>query len=98
MPPKIALDRRLYPQEELISMLESNVAGDLSPKLPELSHELFVPIQNFRADRDCFRPWEFDLVEHFIEKMEAACAQCELPGSDSEPGNLDAGISDAESP
>jgi hypothetical protein len=81
MPPKIALDRRLYEQGELIDMLESNVAGDLSPKLPELSHELFVPIQNFRADRDCFRPWEFERVEHFVDKMEVSCGKCSQASS-----------------
>ncbi len=79
MPPKIAIDRRLHKQEELIGMLQSNVGGDLSPKLPNRSYELFVPIQNFRPDRDCFKPWEFDLVESFIAEMEEACQTCEPP-------------------
>lgn len=84
MPPKIALDRRLYTQEELLEMLASNVTGSLEPKLPNQVYELFRPIQNFRPDRDCYRPWEFDLVEAFIAEMEEACGQCEPPASDSD--------------
>jgi len=76
MPPKIALQTRLYPQSELIDLVESTVQGDLTPKIPHHPHALFVPIQNFRPDRDCHRPWEFDLLEDFIEKMESACQSC----------------------
>lgn len=79
MPPKIALQTRLYPQEELINLVESNVDGDLTPKLPHHPHALFVPIQNFRPDRDCLRPWEFDLLEAFIDKIESACQTCAGP-------------------
>ncbi len=85
MPPKIALDRRLYPVDDLITMLESNLGSDLSPKLPQRAYQLFVPIQNFRANRDCYRPWEFDLLESFVEKMEAACAQCPAPQGTTSP-------------
>lgn len=81
MPPKIALQTRLYPQSELIDLVESTVSGDLSPKIPHHPHALFVPIQNFSPDRDCHRPWEFDLLEDFIDKIEAACQTCANPQS-----------------
>lgn len=81
MPPKIALQTRLYPQDELITLIESTVQGDLTPKIPHHPHALFVPIQNFRPDRDCHRPWEFDLLEDFIDKIESACQTC--PGIDA---------------
>lgn len=85
MPPKIGLEGRLYTQQQLLDMVESNLRGDLSPKLPDYAYELFVPIQNFRPDRDCFKPWEFDLLESFVDEMEDACAQCPPPEDNSTP-------------
>jgi hypothetical protein len=85
MPRKVALEGRMYPRDELIELLQANLEGSLQPRLPLRPDQLFVPLANFRADRDCFRPWEFDLLELLADTMNEACSSCERPEGTSNP-------------
>jgi hypothetical protein len=73
LPRKIILDQRMYQQEELIDLLERHVAENLTPALNQKAYELFVPLANFRADRHCYRPWELERLEHFLDELSQAC-------------------------
>jgi hypothetical protein len=77
----IALGRFAYKYEDVLELLRHYVAENCAINLPYPSSELFVPIENFNPNRDCYRPWEleylFDLIDHILD----ACDSC----SDVEP-------------
>ncbi len=76
MPRKVELDRRLYQRDELEDLIARHVDAEGFPKIEERYYDLFVPIQNFRPDRDCWRPWELDLVDRLLADVSDACNAC----------------------
>lgn len=76
MGPKIELNRRLYTEQEIVDLLRKNFNGDNIPLLPERGLQLFTPIQNYEAERDCFRLWEFELMSDFFTKAQSVCGEC----------------------
>ncbi len=73
LPSKVQLGQRLYNRAELVSMVEGLVDDALQPALPARAFEIFVPLQSFRADRHCYRPWGFDLLLDFLALLEEKC-------------------------
>lgn len=80
MPPKIAVDGRLYPRDDLRALLRKHFDGDNIPRLPIYGWQLFTPIQNFNPERDCFRLWEYETVVSFFDVAIDACATCDAGG------------------
>ncbi|MEZ4459914.1 MAG: VWA domain-containing protein [bacterium] len=76
MPPKIAINDRLYLRDDVRALLRKNFDGDNIPRLPIYGWQLFTPIQNFDPDRDCFRLWEYETVVSFFDEAVKACAAC----------------------
>lgn len=85
MPTRIPVAGKLLRREEIRDLLRKNFDGDNIPRLPIRGLELFVPIQNFEEERDCFRLWEIELLSAFIEEASAACAACIEPTEPTEP-------------
>lgn len=76
MPPKVEIDRRLYPQEQIEALLRRHLDNDAFPKRPQQSFLWFTPIQNFDPDNDCYRPWEYQLLMDFLTQARDACTAC----------------------
>lgn len=76
MPRRIAVDGRLFRSDEIRELLRKHFDGDNIPRLPVRGFELFTPIQNYEADRDCFRLWEIELLSAFLTTAHEACLPC----------------------
>ncbi len=76
LPPKIALENRLYTSAEMVELVERQIDGNAFPKLPLEPYQLFVPIANFDPSTDCYRPWEFDLLTTFLAEAREQCITC----------------------
>ncbi|MBN1656630.1 MAG: VWA domain-containing protein [Deltaproteobacteria bacterium] len=89
----IALGRFAYKRQDAIALLRHYVAENFAINLPMPSSELFVPIENFDAARDCYRPWELQYLFDLVERIREACDSCsDLDADASAPeGYLDAG-------
>lgn len=79
MPRKVELNGLLYKREELATLIERHLDAEGFPRIPSRSYELFVPIQNYRPDRHCWRPWELDLLGDLLADVEGACRACVEP-------------------
>ncbi len=92
----IPLGRFAYTREDARALLRTYVADNCAVNLPSPSSELFVPLENFRVNRDCYRPWELDYLFDLIDTILDACNSCD----DVEPDEtlpedyLDASVSD----
>ncbi len=76
LPPKIALENKHYTADEMVDLIERQIDGNAFPKIPLEPYELFVPISNFDPDTDCYRPWEFDLLNTFLAEARTQCIAC----------------------
>ena len=50
----------------------------------------FAPTQTFNPEKDCHRPWEFELLERFVEELAESCQACAGYESDERTGDEDA--------
>ena len=76
MPPRIEVDRRLYPQEDVQALLRRHLDNDAFPRRPQQPFLWFRPIQNFQPDNDCYRPWEYELLIDLLKRAKEACQAC----------------------
>lgn len=76
MPPKVEIDRRLYPQEEIQTLLRRHLDNDAFPRRPSQPFLWFNPIQNFKPEDDCYRPWEYELLMDLLSQAKDACTAC----------------------
>ena len=82
MPRKVELEGKLYRREDLVEIIDRHLDAESFPRIPARSYELFVPIQNFRPDRHCWRPWELDLLDELLADVDASCRACVEPAGD----------------
>ena len=59
-------------------LLSQYVAGNGAVNIRNPASELFVPIETFDPERDCFRPWEIERVTEMLEQIETSCG-CAAP-------------------
>ncbi|MFU8805938.1 MAG: hypothetical protein ACNA8W_19150, partial [Bradymonadaceae bacterium] len=76
MPGRIHLANQLYTREKLFELFDRHIDEDARLRLPELAHELFIPLANLNTSRDCLRPWELERFQTLLDDLEAACATC----------------------
>ena len=75
----VRTEGKLYDYGQLRDVVESYVRNDFASKLPEQSFQQFRSVRNFDPDDDCFRPWEYELLSAFVDKLEDACDECTPP-------------------
>jgi hypothetical protein len=45
-------------------------------RVPALATDVFVDLEIFDPDRDCYRPWEIGRLQTFLNDLRAQCATC----------------------
>jgi hypothetical protein len=73
---RIEIDQRLYKRADLDELIARHLDAEGYPELPERSFDLFVPIQNYNPNRDCWRPWEVEFLSTVLTELENACQVC----------------------
>jgi len=73
MPDAIQLDRFEYSEDHVMDFLRKYVASNNGVNLPQLSSQMFVPIENFDPERDCFRPWELAELRDLFARILSTC-------------------------
>lgn len=87
VPRKVNVDQYLYKREDIEEVIARHIGAEGFPKIPARSFDLFVPMQNWRADQDCWRPWELDLVDRLLTRVEDYCNLCVEPPEDPSQEN-----------
>ena len=76
VPRRIEIQGRLYKRQDLDELFSRHLDAQGYPELPERSFDLFVPIQNYRPQEHCWRPWEVEFLSNVLTEMESYCQQC----------------------
>lgn len=79
MPGRIRLDNQLFTRDQIFELFDRHIDSDARLRLPEQAHRLFVPLANLNTNRDCFRPWELERFQRFLDDLEEACGTCVVP-------------------
>lgn len=85
MSSEIEVDRWLLDRDAVLEMMQRHVESDLGLRMPERPYEFFVPLADFDPQVHCYRPWELDRLESFLERAAAECRSC--AGNSSEAGS-----------
>ena len=75
---RVKIGERLYKRQQLDALIERHLDAQGYPQLPKRSFDVFVPIQSYTPQRDCWRPWEMDLLGEVLEHLEASCRACPI--------------------
>jgi hypothetical protein len=76
MPGRIRLDNQLFTREQIFELLDRHIDSSARLRMPEQAHRLFRPLAGFNVERDCYRPWELERMQRFLDDLEAACMSC----------------------
>lgn len=76
LPDAIQLGRFEFSEDTLIDLLRKYVATNTAVNLPQPASELFVPIEIYNPDVDCYRPWELDRLELLLQLIGETCNAC----------------------
>jgi len=83
MPDAIQIGRFEYSENEVMDFLRKYVASNNGVNMPQPASRMFVPIELFDPEQDCFRPWEFEELRELFRTIQATC-RCETPDPDDE--------------
>lgn len=92
LPDEVQLGRFLFDRTKQIELLRKYVAANGAVNLPQPASELFVALDRFDPEVDCYRPWELDYLDELTDLVATACL-CEAGAE-----NLDFGDGEAVSP
>jgi len=77
LPRTVQLDRVLYDRNELTALIQKYLHRDLVPRLPRDASDLFWPVELFKSDDHCLRPWELRRLMRLLETLALACRACD---------------------
>ncbi len=86
LPDPVQLGRFAYTDAEVSQFLAKYVASNNGINQPIQASQMFVPLETFDPDRDCYRPWEFERLHQLFQLIKDTC-RCNASG-DGDAGTV----------
>ncbi|MFO0746692.1 MAG: hypothetical protein U1F43_13625 [Myxococcota bacterium] len=76
LPVRVEIDKTLYKRDDLKALVQELLHSTLLFRTPDDPSALFVPIESFDPDKDCYRPGRVAVLKKLLGVLQTECAPC----------------------